>query len=75
MRASHDAGEFVALAEDAHWLKGSAGTVGFDAFTGPARQLEAAARGVDREAAAVALLEVEALCRRVAAGTGEAVTG
>ena len=33
--------DFDQLASLAHWLKGSAGTVGFDAFTEPAQTLEA----------------------------------
>jgi PAS domain S-box-containing protein len=69
MRAALDAGDLVALAEDAHWLKGSAGTVGFDVFTVPATRLESAARAGDRAAADGALARVEALGRRVAAGT------
>ena len=32
--------DMVELATLAHWLKGSAGTVGFDAFTEPAKRLE-----------------------------------
>jgi PAS domain S-box-containing protein len=69
MRAALDAGDLVALAEDAHWLKGSAGTVGFDVFTVPATRLESAARAADRAAADGALVRVEVLGRRVAAGT------
>jgi len=38
---SHD---FKALSELAHWLKGAGGTVGFDAFTEPAKELEQLAR-------------------------------
>jgi PAS domain S-box-containing protein len=38
---SHD---FKALSELAHWLKGAGGTVGFDAFTEPAKGLEQLAR-------------------------------
>jgi signal transduction histidine kinase/CheY-like chemotaxis protein/HPt (histidine-containing phosphotransfer) domain-containing protein len=69
MRAALDAGALDALADDAHWLKGSAGTVGFDVFTAPARRLETAARSGERVAADAALVEIEALARRVAAGT------
>jgi len=39
-----EAGDYDELASLAHWLKGSAGTVGFDAFTQPARILELAAK-------------------------------
>ena len=35
--SNHDFAEIAALA---HWLKGAAGTVGYDAFTEPATQLE-----------------------------------
>jgi HPt (histidine-containing phosphotransfer) domain-containing protein len=34
---------FQALADLAHWLKGSAGTLGFHEFTDPATELECAA--------------------------------
>jgi len=36
--------DFKALSELAHWLKGAGGTVGFDAFTEPAKELEQLAR-------------------------------
>lgn len=39
----------------AHWLAGGAGTVGYDAFTAPARELEAAARDNDAAAAELVL--------------------
>jgi HPt (histidine-containing phosphotransfer) domain-containing protein len=37
----------AAVARLAHQLKGAAGTVGFDAFTEPARELEQAAKDLD----------------------------
>ncbi len=40
-------GDFVELAQDAHWLKGSGGTVGYAAFSEPAAALEAAAKRND----------------------------
>jgi len=43
MEAACAARDGEALAQYAHWLKGSGGTVGFDDFTDPARQLETAA--------------------------------
>ncbi len=36
--------DYKALAELAHWLKGAGGTVGFDVFTEPAKQLEQLAK-------------------------------
>jgi CheY-like chemotaxis protein len=50
MEACCEAGDFEQLADLAHWLKGAAGTVGFDAFTEPAEVLEGLAReGRSRE--------------------------
>lgn len=40
-------GQYRELAEAAHWLKGAGGTVGFDVFTEPAANLEAAAKSED----------------------------
>jgi DNA-binding response OmpR family regulator len=51
MDASLAAGDRVALADLAHWLKGAAGTVGFDAFTAPAEELRLLA--IDGPCAAV----------------------
>ncbi len=65
MRAAADAGDWASVAETAHWLKGSGGSVGFDAFTQPAKVLESAARQQDAATAHAALAEVEALGARV----------
>ena len=59
-------GDVAALREHAHWLKGTGETLGFAAFTAPARALEAAAAGggqVDGMDALVA--ELTALSERV----------
>jgi PAS domain S-box-containing protein len=37
--------DYRALADHAHWLKGSAGTMGFNDFNEPARRLESLAKG------------------------------
>jgi HPt (histidine-containing phosphotransfer) domain-containing protein len=42
-RSALQARDLPELARLAHWLAGSAGTVGYDAFTEPAHELEAAA--------------------------------
>jgi PAS domain S-box-containing protein len=47
-------GDLAEVERLAHWLAGAAGTVGYDAFTAPAREMEAAAR--DRDAAATEVL-------------------
>ncbi len=44
MRARARAGDYDELASLAHWLKGAAGTVGFDPFTEPAERLELLAK-------------------------------
>lgn len=40
MQTGRKARDFHKLAAEAHWLKASAGTVGFDAFRQPVRKLE-----------------------------------
>ncbi|MDB5859039.1 MAG: arcB 7 [Ramlibacter sp.] len=52
------AGNFEEVERLAHWLAGAAGTVGYDAFTKPARELEAAAKGSDALAAEAALQRI-----------------
>ena len=44
MYETYSQGDFDALADHAHWLKGAGGTVGFVEFTEPARQLELLAK-------------------------------
>jgi len=65
LRAAFDAGDAGAFADIAHWLKGSAGSVGYDAFTAPAREAELAARAGDLTAAAEPLAQIESLGSRV----------
>ena len=43
MQTVADAGDFPQLSELAHWMKGSAGSAGFNVFTEPATELEQAA--------------------------------
>jgi PAS domain S-box-containing protein len=61
MREFEDAGrarDGAAVARLAHWLKGAAGTVGYDDFTQPAKDLELAAKDMDwaRIAASIEML-------------------
>ena len=44
METSCQRGDYEALAELAHWLKGSGGTVGFNCFTNPSARLEQLAK-------------------------------
>jgi PAS domain S-box-containing protein len=50
VRAAADAGDLAEVERLAHWLAGAAGTVGYDAFTEPAREMEAAAKAGDADA-------------------------
>jgi PAS domain S-box-containing protein len=50
-REAADAGNLAEVERLAHWLAGAAGTVGYDAFTEPAREMEAAAKAGDAHAA------------------------
>jgi signal transduction histidine kinase len=53
------------LASLAHWLKGSGGTAGFNAFTSPAAKLEKLAKEKKLDEIAAALADVQDLGRRV----------
>jgi CheY-like chemotaxis protein/HPt (histidine-containing phosphotransfer) domain-containing protein len=57
--------DFAELARLAHWLAGAAGTMGYDAFTGPARELEACAIAADGKGAGAALQQLLALAARI----------
>ena len=71
--------DFKRLAELAHWLKGSGGTVGFDAFTEPAKTLESLAKAGRADEIEATLRELRGLANRLvipeederAATTGE----
>lgn len=65
MTAVHEAGEWDKLADLAHWLKGSGGTVGFDCLTAPASKLEESAHRKDSTTAANALGELNGLTYRI----------
>ena len=50
--------DYREIADFAHWLRGSAGSMGYDAFTTPAAELEAAAKDAKAETVATLLNEV-----------------
>ena len=58
----HDYAEVSSLA---HWLKGAAGTVGFDSFTKPAAQLEECAKRQDQVAAEISVAKLRSLAARI----------
>jgi len=66
-REAQQCGDYATLARFAHWLAGSAGTVGYDAFTEPARRLEHCALQSDAAGSAAACAEVLAMAARVVA--------
>ncbi|HEX2334345.1 MAG TPA: ATP-binding protein [Burkholderiales bacterium] len=59
--------DYRELANFAHWLRGSAGSMGYDAFTSPAADLEAAAKDAEGERVAQLLNQVRDMARRVVA--------
>ncbi|MEQ9638705.1 MAG: response regulator [Alphaproteobacteria bacterium] len=65
LEAACQAGEREEAAKLCHWLKGSAGSVGYHAFTAPASELEAALREQRDDAAAALLSTVRSLAARV----------
>lgn len=60
--------DFTAIAEIAHWLKGSGGNVGFEGFTELSLNLENAAKASDRDRTEMELSEVRRYASRVFAG-------
>jgi HPt (histidine-containing phosphotransfer) domain-containing protein len=72
--AQHNLAELALLA---HWLKGAGGSVGFDDFFEPARELEQACKDDNAVQAARHMQAVHALSRRMtldAPDTAEAAT-
>jgi len=60
-----EARNFPELAQLGHWLKGAAGTVGYDDFTEPATRLEEAAKAGDASELGLALAQVHDLATRL----------
>jgi HPt (histidine-containing phosphotransfer) domain-containing protein len=67
IEAAWQARDYPTLAGLAHWLKGSGGTAGFDAFTTPARTLEQLAKAGDAAPIAALIAELRGLVDRVEA--------
>ncbi|WP_182867172.1 Hpt domain-containing protein [Rhodopirellula sp. JC639] len=57
--------DFQTLRSEAHWLKGSGGTVGFSDFTDPARALENAAKDEDSRLALDLLDQIRSIRSRI----------
>jgi PAS domain S-box-containing protein len=65
MQKAFEHQELESLASLAHWLKGSGGTAGFNAFTSPAAKLEKLAKEKRLAEVAAALADVQDMGRRV----------
>ncbi len=65
MRAAFEEKQMQSLKELAHWLKGSGGTAGFDAFTEPAVRLEQAAKENQFSEIGNCLREIDQLAERI----------
>ena len=65
MQEAWDRREMAELASLAHWLKGSGGTAGFNAFTKPAAALEKFAKENRSDDVAIALADVFDLSNRI----------
>jgi PAS domain S-box-containing protein len=65
LKTALGAQDFEQVASLAHWLKGSAGSIGFDGYTQPAKRLEIAAHAHDLPTAMLHLKEIESLTGRI----------
>jgi HPt (histidine-containing phosphotransfer) domain-containing protein len=65
MAALLEAADFRMLAREAHWLKGSGGTVGFAEFYQPAMELETAARAGNERTCRQKITHIRDLCKAI----------
>jgi CheY-like chemotaxis protein len=75
IEAAWSKGEMDDLARLAHWVKGCGGTAGFDALTGPAKQLEHAAREKQLDSVGAALSALQGLADQIVAPSGASLKG
>lgn len=71
MQQAVDSGDLDTLADIAHWLKGSGGSVGFNQFTRPAAELESMALSGDTVKISHIMLEIKELAARIRLDTDE----
>lgn len=69
IQAAIDEANFDVVQSEAHWLKGSGGTVGFAEFTVPAKDLENAAKSNDLATANSILGQIQSIRSRIVAPT------
>ncbi|MGD9332047.1 MAG: ATP-binding protein [Desulfobacterales bacterium] len=70
---SHQQGNHTEIAAFAHWLKGAGGSVGFHDLTGPAGDLEKAAKASDDVVIGQSIAELHRLADRLVAPGGASV--
>jgi PAS domain S-box-containing protein len=61
-RQAHSGADFEELDRFGHWLAGSAGMMGYDSLTAPARELEARAKAADADGTAALLARLDRMC-------------
>ncbi|MEO1617483.1 MAG: ATP-binding protein [Planctomycetota bacterium] len=66
MEAALAADDWETLAQLAHWLKGTSGTVGFEQFRNPTVALETMSNAMNRPAAMIAIQDLRSLSARLA---------
>ena len=71
MRDAVAAGDAARVADRAHWLKGSGGTVGYACLGEPAAALELAAKADDGPGMRAAFAAIETLCARLVVLEGD----
>ena len=65
MKKFSEQDDYEEIAKLAHWLKGAAGTVGFDDFTQPGKDLEIQAKEKDKKSVAESIVLLVKLARRI----------
>ena len=68
MHKAWQPGDSEALLDRTHWMKGSAGTLGFDVFTEPAEELQSCLAAGERDRAHQILEQLCVLVSRVQKG-------
>ncbi len=72
LQVALDSGDLAEVAAQAHWLKGSGGSMGFDDFFEPSKAVEDAAKVGDLAAVAMLLAKLQTLAQRVRLGDAKA---
>jgi PAS domain S-box-containing protein len=75
MDEAFQARDFEAMAKLAHWLKGAGGTVGFDVFYEPSKELEKAAKAMDLTTIEQQLQRIHGLAGRIVIDGQPAIAG